>query len=131
MPATTAISRAPRAVVTRSAISGEKRLCISRGLLSSLTFHSSFMSLTLAVVKTFSSFIQPVRAGVVAFGQVVGHVHGRPANHEHHYAESPQSHRLPHLPRGVGSEGKAYPMSLAMAGVQFGGGAGRVDTREA
>ena len=56
-------SRAPRAVVTRSAISGEKRLCISRGLLSSLTFHSSFMSLTLASVKTFSSFIQPVRPG--------------------------------------------------------------------
>jgi hypothetical protein len=63
IPATIAISRAPRAVVTRSAISGEKRLCISRGWLSSLTFHSSFMSLTLAGVKTFSSLIQPVRPG--------------------------------------------------------------------
>ncbi len=42
-PATTASSRVPCAVVTRSAMSGANRLCIARGVLSSFTFHSSFM----------------------------------------------------------------------------------------
>ena len=35
---------------------------MARGVLSSFTFHSSFVLPTLAVVKTFSSRIQPVRA---------------------------------------------------------------------
>ena len=61
-PATTAISRVPCGVVTRSAMSGANRLCIARGVLSSFTFHSSFVLPTLAVVKTFSSRTQPVRA---------------------------------------------------------------------
>ena len=52
----------PCAVVTRSATSGANRLCIARGVLSSFTFHRSFMLPTLAVVKIFSSRTQPVRA---------------------------------------------------------------------
>ena len=61
-PATTASSRVPCAVVTRSATSGANKLCIARGVLSSFTFHWSFMLPTLALVKTFSSRTQPVRA---------------------------------------------------------------------
>ena len=61
-PATTASSRVPCAVVTRSATSGANRLCIARGVLSSFSFHSSFVLPTLAVVNTFSSRTQPVRA---------------------------------------------------------------------
>src|SRR3954467_9088158 len=61
-PATTASSRVPCDVVTRSATSGAKRLCIARGVLSSFNFHNSFMLPTLAGVNTFSSRTQPVRA---------------------------------------------------------------------
>ena len=57
-----AISRVPCGVVTRSAISGANRLCIARGVLSSFSFHSSFVLPTLAGVNTFSSRTQPVRA---------------------------------------------------------------------
>jgi hypothetical protein len=60
-PATRPISRLPPAVVTLSAMSGAKRLCIERGVLSSLTRQRSFIEPTLAVVKIFSSFTQPVR----------------------------------------------------------------------
>ena len=52
---TTRICRVPRAVDTRSGTSGGKRLCISRGVLSSLVFQSSFMPETLRGVNTFSS----------------------------------------------------------------------------
>src|SRR4051812_31239371 len=61
-PATTPNSRVPCAVVTRSAMSGANRLCIARGVLSNLIFHSSFELPTLAGVKIFSSFTQPVRS---------------------------------------------------------------------
>ena len=42
-------------------MSGANRLCIARGVLSSLIFHSSFDVPTLALVKIFSSRTQPVR----------------------------------------------------------------------
>src|SRR4051812_28490742 len=42
-------------------MSGANRLCIARGVLSSFSFQSSFELPTLAAVKTFSSFTQPVR----------------------------------------------------------------------
>ena len=61
-PAGTAMSRTPCGVLTRSAMSGAKRLCISRGVLGSLIFHSSFMLPTFEVVKIFSSLTHPVRA---------------------------------------------------------------------
>src|SRR5262245_42997640 len=61
-PATTASSRVPSGVVTRSATSGAKRLCIARGLLSSFSFQSNFMVPTFAGVNTFSSRTHPVRA---------------------------------------------------------------------
>ena len=61
-PATTASSRGPCAVVTRSATSGANRLCIARGVLSRFTFHRSFMLPTLVLLKIFSSRTQPVRA---------------------------------------------------------------------
>ena len=61
-PATTPISRdALRRRRRFSAMSGENRLCIARGVLSSLSFHSSFVLPTLAGVKIFSSLTQPVR----------------------------------------------------------------------
>jgi hypothetical protein len=41
---------------------GANRLCIARGVLSSVTFHSSAVRATLAVVKIFSSRTHPVRA---------------------------------------------------------------------
>ena len=61
MPANTASSRAPRGVVTPETVTGANRLCICRGVLLILVFHSSFMEPTLAVVKIFSFFSQPVR----------------------------------------------------------------------
>ncbi len=61
MPAKIASSRAPRAVVTPDTVSGANRLCICRGVLLTLIFHSSFIEPTLAVVKTFSFFNHPVR----------------------------------------------------------------------
>ena len=61
MPANTASSRAPRGVVTPETVSGANRLCICRGVLLIFTFHSSFIVLTLVVLKTFSFFNQPVR----------------------------------------------------------------------
>ena len=53
-------------------MSGANRLCIARGVLSSFSFHSSFMPPTLAGVKTFSSLTQPVRRVVDALGEDVG-----------------------------------------------------------
>ena len=54
MPATTAISFGPSAVVTSLTISGGKRLCIWRGWLSSCSFQASFMFLTLSLVMSVS-----------------------------------------------------------------------------
>ena len=48
-------------MLTRPAISSGNSECIWRTSLSSLVFHSSFMSLTLSVLRIFSSFCQAVR----------------------------------------------------------------------
>ena len=71
-PATTASSRGPCGVVTRSAMSGANRLCIARGVLSSFSFHSSFV---LADVGRGEDLLvaHPAGARVVdALGQEVG-----------------------------------------------------------
>src|SRR5918994_826242 len=60
-PATTAICLCPLAVVALPTISGGNSECICRGSLSSLIFHSSFMSLTLPVVRIVSFCCQAVR----------------------------------------------------------------------
>src|SRR2546428_4250924 len=62
-PATTAISFSPPGVRTLPAISGGNRLCICRGWLSSLIFHSSFISFTLPFVRLFSFRCHAVRGG--------------------------------------------------------------------
>src|SRR5262245_46937194 len=62
-PVTITICLGPPAVETRPTTSAGSRLCISRAWLSSLTFHSSFMLLTLAVVRMRSSRCQAVRCG--------------------------------------------------------------------
>src|SRR5262245_56981390 len=63
-PVTITICLGPLAVLTRPTTSAGSRLCISRGWLSSLSFHSSFMSLTLAVVSAVSFCCQAVRCGL-------------------------------------------------------------------
>src|SRR5262249_11705839 len=60
-PVTITICLGPFAVETRPTTSAGNRLCSSRGWLSSLIFHSSFMSLTLAAVIMRSSRCQAVR----------------------------------------------------------------------
>ena len=50
--------------MTPETATGADRLCICRGVLFILVFHSSFMEPTLAVVKIFSFFSQPVRRRV-------------------------------------------------------------------
>src|SRR2546428_1839737 len=62
-PATTAISLSPSRVLTLPAMSGGKRLCICRGWLSSLIFHSSFISFPLSFVRIVSFRCQAVRCG--------------------------------------------------------------------
>src|SRR5437867_3925345 len=62
-PATTATSLSPLGVLTLPAMSGGKRLCICRGWLSSLTFHSSFISFTLSFVRIVSFRCHAVRCG--------------------------------------------------------------------
>src|SRR5665213_1746117 len=51
----------PFAVVRLLMMRGGNSACIWRGTLSSLIFHKSFMSLTLAGDRSFSSCCQPVR----------------------------------------------------------------------
>src|SRR5215470_18882914 len=60
-PVTITICLGPLAVETRPTTSAGNRLCSSRAWLSSLIFHSSFMSLALAVVIMRSSRCQAVR----------------------------------------------------------------------
>src|SRR3989454_8740875 len=62
-PATTAISFSPPGVRTLPAISGGKGLCICHGWLSSLIFHSSFISFTLPFVRLVSFRCHAVRCG--------------------------------------------------------------------
>src|SRR5215813_10422218 len=63
-PVTITICLGPLAVLTRPTIRAGNRLCIWRGWLSSLIFHSSFTFLTLAVVRICSSCCQAVRRGL-------------------------------------------------------------------
>src|SRR5437762_11161438 len=63
-PATIATCLGPLDVFTRPTIRGGKSECITRGSLSSLIFHRSFMFLTLSVVRIFSSFCHAVRCGL-------------------------------------------------------------------
>src|SRR5215475_12872777 len=63
-PVTITICLGPLAVEARPTTRAGSRLCIWRGSLSSLIFHSSFMSLTLAVLRIFSSRCQAVRCGL-------------------------------------------------------------------
>ena len=62
-PATIAISFGPAAVVTLPAMSGGNSECIWRGWLATLTFHSSFMSLTLSLLRIVSLRCHAVRCG--------------------------------------------------------------------
>src|SRR5215470_8086839 len=64
-PVSMAICRGPALVFTRSISSGGNSECISRGRLSSLIFQSSLMSLALAGLRSFSSFCQLVRCGLL------------------------------------------------------------------
>src|SRR6266705_3655581 len=63
-PVARAISLGPLLVVTWPAIKTGSSECVSRGMLSVLTFHSSFIFLTLSVVRIFSSFCHAVRCGL-------------------------------------------------------------------
>src|SRR5215471_14470312 len=63
-PVTTLISLGPLLVVTRPTIKAGSSECISRGTLSVLTFHRSFIFFTFSVVSVFSSFCQAVRCGL-------------------------------------------------------------------
>src|SRR5262245_12121785 len=63
-PVTITICLGPLAVLTRPTTSAGKRLCNSRGWLSSLIFHSSVILLTLAVVSVVSFRCQAVRCGL-------------------------------------------------------------------
>src|SRR5262249_14259577 len=63
-PVTTAISFGPVFVVTRLTTSVGNMECISRGTLSVLTFHRSFMLLTFAIESVLSSFCHAVRCGL-------------------------------------------------------------------
>src|SRR4051794_9937360 len=60
-PATIRTSFVPLAVFTPVAMSGGKRLCISRGTLSSFVFQRSFIFRTLFTSKDLSSLSHPVR----------------------------------------------------------------------
>src|SRR5689334_25212330 len=64
VPATNASCLAPARVLTFSAINGGNSECISWGSLSSWSFQRIFRSLTLSLVRIFSSFCQAVRWGL-------------------------------------------------------------------
>ena len=61
MPATTATCLGPAAVLTRPTMSGGNSACISRGSLSVLYFHSSFIPFTFDTFRMRSFFCQAVR----------------------------------------------------------------------
>src|SRR5580704_4850300 len=62
-PDSSAICFGPAFVVTLPATSVSNRLLITRGLLSSCSFQSSFMFFAFAGLMVFSSFCQCVRSG--------------------------------------------------------------------